>query len=167
MMFSGYIFDLDQTLVDSTISEPYRKARNWQMVYSLIPKFILYDGVSEIFDLIRKEGIRTCIVTTAQRRYVSLVANHFNIPHEFIVDYSSTSRIKPYPDPMLKALQMFNLKASDVISFGDRAIDIQASNSAGIKSAACTWGTSEPQLLINAKPNYIINAPKEILQFLK
>lgn len=166
-MFEGYIFDLDQTLVDSTISEPYRKSRNWQMVYSLIPKFKLYDGVSEILNIIRKEGIRTCIVTTAQRKYVSLVVHHFNIPHEFIVDYSSTARIKPYPDPMLKALQLFNLKASDVISFGDRAIDIQASNIAGIKSVACTWGTNELQLLISAKPEYIIKDPKEILRFLE
>ena len=41
-MKKGIIFDLDQTLVDSNVAKPYRSAHNWSIVYSLIPKFILY-----------------------------------------------------------------------------------------------------------------------------
>ena len=35
----GVIFDLDQTLIDSSIAETERKRRNWKGVYELIPKF--------------------------------------------------------------------------------------------------------------------------------
>lgn len=37
------IFDLDLTLVDTTICEPSRHERNWQQAYALIPKCTLYE----------------------------------------------------------------------------------------------------------------------------
>lgn len=49
--------------------------------------------------------------------------------------------IKPHPAQMLKALDLMGVSAKDAISFGDRVIDIEASNAAGIESVACFWGT--------------------------
>lgn len=68
---------------------------------------------------------------------------------------------------MLKALQLFGLKGSEAISFGDRAVDIESSKKAGINSVACTWGSNEYQILMNAKPTYVINEPQDIIQFLR
>ena len=39
---TGLIFDLDMTLVDSSIAETARKNRRWGDVYNLIPQFTLY-----------------------------------------------------------------------------------------------------------------------------
>lgn len=52
-MKKGIIFDLDQTLVDSNVAKPYRSAHNWSIVYSLIPKFILYEAYDKVFEFIR------------------------------------------------------------------------------------------------------------------
>lgn len=46
---------------------------------------------------------------------------------------------------MLKALELMQCSAKETISFGDRVIDIQASNAAGIESVACFWGTKEKE----------------------
>jgi phosphoglycolate phosphatase-like HAD superfamily hydrolase len=166
-MYKGIIFDLDQTLIDTSIAESQRKLRNWSVVYSLVPKFKIYEGINDVFVSLRKNGLRTCIVTTGQRKYAQTVVNHFNIPCEFIVDYSSTSRIKPFPDPMLKALEIFKLKNIEVISFGDRAIDILSSNAAGIKSVACLWGSNEKDILLQAKPTIIAKNPTDIINLIK
>ncbi|GAA5578824.1 hypothetical protein Pgin02_01853 [Porphyromonas gingivalis] len=48
------IFDLDLTLVDTSVLEELRKKRNWNTVYSLIPSTSLYDGIREILDVIQK-----------------------------------------------------------------------------------------------------------------
>ncbi len=41
-----------------------------------------------------------------------------------------------------------NEKAEDVLSFGDRAIDMIASKRAGIKAIACLSGTKERSMLL-------------------
>lgn len=166
-MYKGIIFDLDQTLIDTSIAESHRKLRNWSVVYSLIPRFKIFEGIDDVLASIRKHGLRTCIVTTGQRRYAQNVVAQFNIPCEFIVDYSSTSKVKPFPDPMFKALEFFRLSNHEVISFGDRAIDIQSSNAAGIKSVACLWGTTEKEILLASKPSIVINKPIEIISIIK
>ena len=162
-MIKGIIFDLDQTVVDTSIAEQQRKSRNWQVVYMLIPSFKLYSGFNDVFSFIKSKGLRCCIVTTSQGVYAKKVVDHFKIPCEFIIDYYSTTQKKPHPAPMMKALDKFSLANNEVISFGDRAIDIQSSNSANIKSIACTWGTNEMHALIASNPFSIINYPNEII----
>lgn len=160
------IFDLDLTLVDSSIAENERKNRNWQKVYSMIPSFKLYDGLNEVFSIIRENQIKVCIVSTSPGSYVSRVVSYFKIPCDHIVDYFSAKPIKPHPAPMLKALELLNEKPSNVVSFGDRAIDIQASESAGIKSIACLWGTNEEAILRTMNCSGFISQPKEIISML-
>jgi phosphoglycolate phosphatase-like HAD superfamily hydrolase len=137
------IFDLDQTLVNSRILKPLRQKRDWQSVYSLIPQCTLYPGISEVFDYIRINKIPVCIVSTAPRPYIERMIRHFNIPCNAIVGYYDAKPIKPHPAPMLKALELLGADASEAISFGDRQIDIESSNRAGIRSVACLWDSDE------------------------
>ena len=159
------IFDLDLTLVDSTIAEEARSRRDWQRVYSLIPRFYLYPGMEDVFQYIRSNGIKVAIVSTAPSVYVQRVVNYFNLPVNSIIGYHDAPR-KPSPVGMLLAMQRLNSTPSETISFGDRAIDIQASRAAGIRSVACLWGTKERNSLILSNPEITISTPKEILFYL-
>ena len=144
------IFDLDLTLVDSTLAEQARSERNWQKAYSLIPQFTVYDGLVPIFELIRKHNIKASIVSTSPRTYVENVVNHFQLPIQWIVGYHDAKPHKPNAAPMLRALEMMGEQAGNVVSFGDRVIDIQASNAANIESVACFWGTKERAELVRS-----------------
>ena len=64
------IFDLDLTLVDTTICEQGRHEKNWPLVYSLIPQCAIYEGIEDVFSIIRKFGIKACIVSTSPRPYI-------------------------------------------------------------------------------------------------
>lgn len=161
------IFDLDLTLVDSTVAESARKARDWQLVYSLIPQFSVYEGLENVFDIIRKHTIKVCIVSTAPRIYVEKVVDYFHIPYHYIIGFHDAKPIKPNPAPMLKAVELMNETTNNVISFGDRVIDIQASNSANIESVACFWGTKEKKELILSKYRHAIINPNEILTLIR
>lgn len=68
---------------------------------------------------------------------------------------------------MLKALELMELPADKVISFGDRVIDIQASNAAGIESVACFWGTKEKGELLRSGYSHAIVKPEEILTLIR
>ena len=161
------IFDLDLTLVDTTIVEQARHDRNWQLAYSLIPKCKLYEGMEEVLAIIRNNNINTCIVSTSPRTYVEKVVDYFNLPIQHIVAYHDAKPIKPHPAPMLKALELLGCSAAEAISFGDRVIDIQASNAAGIESVACFWGTKEKGELLHSGYTHAIIKPEEILTLIR
>jgi len=157
-MRKNIIFDLDLTLVDTTVAEPYRSKRDWNGAYSVLPQCSVYEGLQDIFDAIRKFDIKTCIVSTSPRTYVEKVVQQFNLPINHIVAYHDAKPIKPHPAPMLKALEVLGC---------DRVIDIQSSNAAGIESVACFWGTKEKKDLISSGYTHAIIHPREILTLIR
>ena len=157
------IFDLDLTLVDTTLAEPYRSKRDWNGAYAVLPQCTVYNGLEQVFNVIRKYNIQTCIVSTSPRTYVEKVVQQFNLPVNYIVAYHDAKPIKPHPAPMLKALELLHCRPIDAISFGDRAMDIQSSNGAGIESVACFWGTKEKKELLKSGYSHAIVNPCEIL----
>jgi phosphoglycolate phosphatase-like HAD superfamily hydrolase len=68
---------------------------------------------------------------------------------------------------MLKALELLCCNARNAISFGDRVIDIQSSNSAGIESVACFWGTKEKGDLLRSDYSHAIVRPEEIITLIR
>lgn len=160
------IFDLDLTLVDTTNLEFYRHIRDWQGAYLNIHKCCLYDGIYEVLDYIKVNDIMTCIVSTSPRPYVERIVHHFNIPTNYIIGYHDAKPIKPSPAPIFKALQLMGCSASQAVSFGDRAIDIQASKAAGVKAVACLWGTKEDFALRASGPDLIIDYPYQVINCL-
>ena len=166
-MIKNIIFDLDLTLVDTTVLEKGRHDRQWNLVYSMIPKASLYPGMEEVFVNSRRGGIKVAIVSTAPRTYVEKVVQHFNIPCDHIVGYHDAKPIKPHPAPMLKALELLGCNPKEAISFGDRVIDIQSSNAAGVESVACFWGTKEKAELVKSCYSHAIVNPGEILTLIR
>lgn len=161
------IFDLDLTLVDTTILEPYRHNRDWNGAYAHISECVLYDGIIEVFNLIKKHNIKCCIVSTSPRTYVEKIVEYFDIPVTGIVGYHDAKPIKPAPAPMIKALEILGSTPENTISFGDRAIDIVSSNSAGIESVACFWGTKERSELVKSGYRHAIINPSEIITLIR
>ena len=161
------IFDLDLTLVDTSVLGPARKTRNWPLVYSMIPQCRVYNGVEEVFRFIEDNRLLTTVVSTAPRSYVCRVLDYFNLHVDHVIGYHDTVRIKPDPEPMLKALSLMKTRAADTISLGDRSIDIASSRSAGIQSVACLWGTKERELLLSSSPDVIISSPIEMISLIK
>lgn len=161
------IFDLDLTLVDTTVLEPFRHTRQWQEAYRRIPETTMYEGLSGVMEIIRKHSIPCAIVSTSPRPYVEKIVEYYKLPVQHIVSYHDANPIKPHPAQMLKALELMGKQAKDVISFGDRAIDIQASNTAGIESVACFWGTKEKGELLRSGYSHAIIRPEEILTLIR
>ena len=161
------IFDMDLTLVDTTNLEADRHKRDWNTVYSKIPSCYVYEGFDKIFEVIRKFGIKIAVVSTAPRTYVEKLVQHFNIPCDYIIGYHDAKPIKPHPSGMLKAIDLLGCSPAECITFGDRVIDIQASNSAGIESVACFWGTKEKAELLKSGYSHAIINPSEILTLIR
>ena len=160
------IFDLDLTLVDSSLAETARRNRDWQRAYSLIPEFSLYDGIPELFSMIRELSLKTAVVSTSPKSYVERVVRCFQMPVDVIIGYHDAPR-KPSPDGSVKAMLALDAKADQTISFGDRVIDIQAAKAAGVKSVGCFWGSEEPIALKASNPDISLCSATEIPELIK
>lgn len=163
----GLIFDLDQTLIDSSIADQPRKLRQWQRVYSLIPSFYMYDSILEVIQSIRLKHIPFAIVTSSPESYCVKVLSNFKIQCEYRVCYHDTRFKKPHPEPILLAARKLDCEIKSIYSFGDRDIDIKASNDAGVNSVACLWGASDPDSLLSSAPALVLNHPVELLEFVR
>lgn len=157
------IFDLDLTLINSSIAEPFRKKRDWQTVYGQIPSFTEYDGVKKLLAELTKRQIPYSIVTSSPAPYCKKVCAHWNFSQDYLVTYYDTKKRKPEPDPIILALNKMKATPGKTLSFGDRDIDIIASRAAGVQSVACLWGAEDPKALRKTNPDYILHHPDEII----
>jgi phosphoglycolate phosphatase len=74
----------------------------------------------------RADTMRRVLVEHGIDRYFDLVVTALDV-----------ARPKPYPDPLLRVLEHFNIAPREAIYIGDSALDEQAAASAGIPFVAC------------------------------
>ena len=167
-MKRGVIFDLDQTIVDSSRFESLRKSGRWSETYSKIPYFKLYDRMHDLFAYLTQEEIDICVVTNSPRSYCKKVIDCFQIPVKTFVCYHDVKFRKPHTEPILKAIEELNLKPNrNIVSIGDKVDDLVASREAGISTIGAIWGSSEIEQIKEFNPDYIALEPIDVIGILE
>jgi HAD superfamily hydrolase (TIGR01662 family) len=161
----GIILDLDQTLVDTSISEINRNSRKWDAVYNQIPEFKLYQSIPELLTVIKNNEFKTAIVTNSPKTYAERVLEYFKMEYDLLIGYHDVKLRKPNAEPYLLVMEKLGISPSTCFALGDRAIDIEAAKNAKIVGCACFWGTSEPELLTRSNPNLRFDTPKNAIDF--
>ncbi len=77
----------------------------------------------------------------------------------------TTSRIWSKHIGLNKIIKTNHFKKEQIIYIGDEIRDIRAAKKAGVKIAAVTWGYNSKKALKAHEPDYLINAPDELLSF--
>ncbi len=160
------IFDLDQTLIDSSTAEPLRKKRKWSQVYSLIPSLKPYPGVNALISELQAQGASMAIVTSSPRTYCAKITDQWRWPISNIVAYHDTDKHKPDPEPILKAMQYGGGTKDDTYHIGDMAADTLAANAAGVASLGALWGSLDPVGLRQSAPDFLFSTVAELSGFL-
>lgn len=62
-----------------------------------------------------------------------------------VVGSDSTRRIKPHPEPLLRALDLLNVAAEQAVMVGDTTVDIAAARAAGVLAIGVLCGFGEPK----------------------
>ena len=166
------IFDFDDTLVDTSVTQPLREQsqKQWDEIYALIPQCRLYDGISELMGFLKDNNIKTGVATFAQRELADRTLKHFKIDVDTIVGYERFLKKKPHPASVLKVLKKLKVEATETIGIGDKSTDIQTYKSANLAiTVGCVWGlTTEEEIeeLRNSNPDYLIHHPSELIDIL-
>lgn len=148
------LFDLDQTLVNTSKLAGYRETRDLEGLLENIEQSKLYKPVQKILLEIIKKGIKLGLVTNSPRWYVNEILKFHSIEHfDAVICYDDVGSggKKPSPNGINLALDKLGLnKDSNVIYVGDLGTDIEAAYYADVKPIAPSWASRDPIDLVPA-----------------
>ena len=161
------IFDFDQTLVDSREAAPFRRARNWSQVRSVMRGLEPYPGITELLGDLNDLGQPLAILTSSPNMVAQDFAQRHGWPIETILGYHQMGRLqKPDPYGINLALRQHSVDASSSFHVGDREQDTLASRGAGVVAIGAGWGSEELDKLKASQPDHLFMSVDQLRLFL-
>lgn len=123
-----------------------------------------FPGALDLLAQLVDTGIRLALVTSKTRMELNPTLQRHPLQRyaRVIVTADSTTRPKPYPDPVYLALQHLQLPAADVLFVGDSPYDLQSGRAAGVRTGAATWGPHARAVLEAEAPDHLFRTFGEI-----
>lgn len=143
----------------------YNKAYNGNSAFRTEP----YEGIIELIDNLRANGIKTAIVSNKPDYPTKCIIKE--IFGEGYFDYAVGQRegipIKPDPYSILEIMSFENLEKDECIYVGDSGSDMKEGKNAGIFSVGVLWGFRDEKDLSDNGADLIIKEPAELYEFIK
>lgn len=167
------ILDFDHTLFNTDADWEVRKKKNeknkkikdWDLVYSKIPEYRLYDGWREVFSDAKAKGVKIAIISTAQTKLIQKTLNYFDIQVDVIVGWQLYLK-KPNPKLIKMALDKLKVNKDEVISIGDSVVDKQMSDNGGVRFIGAIWDCEHEESIQELKQGKVLNTPRDILSYI-
>jgi pyrophosphatase PpaX len=153
--------DLDPDRVDELV-DAYR-AHN----APLHDQLEAFPAALEALRVLGGQGRRLGVVTAKRVDTAGLAFERFPVLQETIellVGWEDTERHKPFPDPILKALERLDVGAEQAAYVGDSPFDVGAARAAGVFAVAVGWGGIHgDDALLAAEPDVLVHDVEQLL----
>lgn len=127
----------------------------------------IFDGVLPVIRYLHKRGVKLGIVTSRDRGSAERMGDIGSIlPFEIkpyfsqVVCCDDTKRGKPWPDPLLRYLEISRASPDEVLFIGDTDSDQQCAQAAGVAFGLALWGYLGGQSI---RCDYYFSNPWEIV----
>lgn len=149
MEISAVLFDLDNTIADTSNLQIIRESHDTASLALLLTDLEIHDAANRLINFLAEQNVKLGIVTNSPRWYAEAILKNFGIFEKFqsIVTYNEVTRsgIKPSPNGIRLALDELDVSdPSKVIYIGDEGKDIIASYYAGVLPVIGSWTNREP-----------------------
>lgn len=125
----------------------------------------LYDGFEEVIKHIYENGVLCGISSskTKDQYEIDFLKTGLQKYMKSVVLEEDTEKHKPHPEPLLKAIELLNIKPEEAIYVGDTIADYKASKVSGMDFAFALWGATD---INGIQADYDLNEPKDLLEVL-
>lgn len=155
------IFDLDDTLVDSSSLRHFRDTKDWDSVRAHLTSVRAFDGAADFLRTLKAKKCKVGLVTSSPKWYAEhLVAQHA-FPVDAIIAHGDYKYGKPGPEPIRKALAALGVHHNHALAIGDRCIDTASALGAEVKAVAACWSAANLRELYLSYPQYVARSIPE------
>jgi phosphoglycolate phosphatase len=133
--------------------------------HHLLDKTVLYPSVHDVLDYFRNKT--RVVVTNKMYRLSVAVLRGLGIERQFdaILGGDSGPDKKPHPALLNAVLRRFDVHCTKAVMVGDGETDVEAGKRAGVITCGVTYGLGNKQALLEAQPDFLIDAFAELPQF--
>lgn len=161
----GSLEDIFTTLkLPLSMIDHYRK-------YSIdhIEEVKIIDGMEEVLKYLMDRRFKIGLCTGKDRVRTVQLLDKLRITRYFggIVCSDDVSFPKPNAESLIKCMHYLGARHNDTVMIGDAANDIWCAHHAVVRSVAVTWGEGSLEDLKNAKPDYIVASPGELMDIIE
>ncbi len=124
-----------------------------------------FAGVDDMLRELKQRGLRLGLVTSKKRLGAERGMRLYGMTELFDLSLCAedTTHNKPHPEPLLRAMERLEVHPTETIYVGDSTHDIVAGRAAGVTTAAAAWGPFPRADLEALQPDYVLDAPRELL----
>jgi N-acetyl-D-muramate 6-phosphate phosphatase len=129
----------------------------------------LFEGMTELLDYIEQHDMNWGVVTNKPGWLTEPLMQQLNLTARAatIVSGDTTFNRKPHPEPMYHACKHAGSEPTQCIYIGDAQRDIEAGNSAGMKTVVALYGyIAETENSSEWQADYQIQHPQEIIKLI-
>ncbi len=129
----------------------------------------IYQGIKELLYELKKMGISVNVLSNKPHLQTIDVIDYYFESSVFDVVYGKKENYlpKPAPDLALNLIERINVLPEETIYVGDTSVDILTAKNAGFKSIGVLWGFRDRLELLEAKSDFIVDKPEQILEIIK
>lgn len=126
----------------------------------------IYDGITDALDFFKSQGMKLAVVTNKPHKSAVIMVEHFFGKNyfDFVIGAKEDKPKKPDPYSANLALDELKCKPCDAVFFGDSDVDVLTGKNSAMETVGCSWGFRSREVLENAAPTVIIDAPEKILK---
>lgn len=129
-----------------------------------------YAGILSLLEELKIRGVKTAVLSNKPDFAVKELAQvYFKGLLEDAVGENEEAGIrkKPAPDALFAVMKKLSAEPKTTVYVGDSDVDIQTAQNAGIDCICVTWGFRDKEFLKAHGGVYFVDAPTEILHYIK
>lgn len=133
--------------------------------YFRLPEAPLYKGTIETIEILKKD-FNVCLVTGKPRKATADCLRNVGMSDvfDYMVCAEDTENSKPSPEPLLKAVEYYNVLPKEAVYIGDAVNDFKASKAAGTNVIGVTWGALHREETEKQNPDFIAETWQDVIQ---
>ena len=125
-----------------------------------------YDGILELLDRLKENGIYTAVVTNKPHHAATAICDgFFGDKLDMVIGDREGVRRKPYPDSVFEVME--KLGATEGVYVGDADTDIEVAKNASLPSVSVTWGFRDREFLLEHGAEVLVDNASELARALE